>query len=389
MIPLSYNVRNLVVRKTTTVAAALGIALVVFVLAAALMLLGGIRHSVGHAGHADTAVVLRHGSISELTSMLAEQDLQQVLLAPGIRRDRQGRPQAVAELLVNIAVELKGRRGELSLVEIRGVTEQALAFRPAVRIVEGRPARPGTDEALVGKRLCGRFRGLDLGQSFPLKKTRSLHIVGVFDDGGSSYESEVWADLETLRAAIGREGTFSSIRVQLEEPSSFDAFELAVAGNRQLSVDTVAETDYFERQSEGTMRIVTLAGFLVAVFLSLGAIIGAMITMNASISQRRREIAVLRALGFEKGGIMLSFLLETVFLTSVGGMCGSLAALGLGRVTVAIPNMITASDAMFGFTPSLGVLAIAFSASVVMGVLGGLLPAFEATRVSPAAAMRI
>src|SRR5262249_20529816 len=197
---------------------------------------------------------------------------------------------------------------EFSNVQVRGIPDQALQFRKNVHLVAGRAAKPGTDEVIIGKGIRGRFKGVELGQSFELRKNRPVQVVGVFEDGGSSFESEVWGDQNTVRTAFGREGLVSSARVRLESPSKFEGFKASLETNRQLNLEAMTEGQYYDKQSNGLRIFITALGLIIAFFFAIDAVIGAMITMYAAISNRQREIGTLRALGFSKFSIVSSFL---------------------------------------------------------------------------------
>jgi putative ABC transport system permease protein len=385
MIPIRYNVRSLAVRKTTTVATALGIALVVFVLASSLMLSAGIKKTLAVSGHPDIAIVMRKGSDAELGSVVEDPSIGLIMAAPGVTKT--AKPAGVGEIVVVAAMEKLGAVG-VSNVQMRGVTDDVLQFRPEVHIIEGRPAQPGTDEVIVGKQIRGRFKGVELGQSFDVKKNRPAKVVGVFAAGGSSHESEIWVDRETLRSAFGREGIVSSVRVKLESPSSFDAFQLGVESDKRMGLMAQRETAYYERQSEGTSKLVGAMGTLIAVFFSMGAMIGAMITMYAAVANRQREIGTLRALGFSRRSILASFLIESIVLALAGGLIGTLAAIGMGFVKFSMMNFASWSEIVFSFDPTPGILGFAIGFAGLMGLLGGFFPAIRAARVSPVAAMR-
>jgi putative ABC transport system permease protein len=388
MVPIGYNVRSLFIRKTTTVATALGIALVVFVLAASLMLAAGVRKTLGSSGSRDNAIVIRKGSDTEMASSIEGPTIGLIEATPGVARDEAGQPLAVDEVVMVILLDKVGTDGGVSNIQVRGVPANALAFRPQVRIVAGRPAQPGTDEVIVGQRISGRFRGLELDGRFDLKKNRPVHVVGVFSAGGSSFESEVWADVETVRSSFGRGSYASSVTVRLEAPSKLDAFAAQVEHDKRLGLDAMREDKYYEKQSEDTARFVTATGWIIAVLFSLGAMIGAMITMYAAVAQRKREIGTLRALGFSRLSILFSFLLEALFLAAVGGALGCAAALAMGLVELSMINFATFSEIVFRFEPEPGILIRALIFGSVMGVLGGLFPAIRAARISPIAAMR-
>ena len=387
MIPIRYNVRSLVVRKTTSFATAAGIALVVFVLASSLMLSAGIKKTLGISGRPDDAIVLRMGSDAELGSVIDESSVPLILAAPGVRQDGHGRPLGSGEIVVVAALEKVGTPG-VTNVTIRGIDEQAEVLRPEVHVVAGRPPRPGSDEAMVGARIRGRIRGIDLDRTFDIKKNRPVNVVGVFEADGSSYESEVWVDREVLRQAYHREGIVSSVRVRLESPTKFDGFRTGVENDKRLGLQAVRETAFYEKLSEGTSQLIGFLGTVVAAFFAIGAMIGATITMYAAVANRQREIGTLRALGFSRRSILLSFLLESVLLAAAGGAVGALAALAMGFVHFSMLNFASWSEVVFSFDPTPAVIAKALVFACAMGLFGGLLPAIRAARTSPLKAIR-
>lgn len=387
MIPLSYNVRSLLVRRTTTIATAIGIGLVVFVLAASMMLYNGIQNTLAASGSASNAFVLRKGSDAELSSSIEGQTAKLIMDGPGVKRAESG-PLAVGELVIVIAQEKTGTGGQVSNVQIRGVPANVLAFRPEVTIVAGRTARPGTDEVIIGQRIRGRFQGVDLGGSFELKKNRAVTVVGVFEADGSAFESEIWADLETVRTSFGRDNLVSSVTVQLESPTAFDAFKAHVESDKRLGLEVMRELRYYEKQTEQTGTFILAMGIIISVFFSIGAMIGAMITMYGAVAQRRREIGTLRALGFSRPALMFSFLFEAVALSLMGGVLGIVAALPMGLAEISMMNFATWSEIVFKFELSPGVIITALIFGCGMGILGGFFPAFRAARVSPIEAMR-
>ena len=386
MIPIRYNLRSLAVRKTTTLATALGIALVVFVLAAALMLGEGIARTLGSSGRADVAIVLRKGAENELSSGIDDPQVGLIAAMPGVASDASG-PLVTGEVVVVTALEKLGAVG-LSNVQLRGVPANGFSFRPAARIVEGRAPRAGSDEALVGRRIRGRFRGTDLGQSFDLRKGRPVTIVGVFSDDGSSHESEIWCDLDTLRTTFGREGSVSAVRVRLASTSGFDTFQTTLEADKRLGLAASRESAYYEKQSSGTSIFIKALGGAVAVFFALGAMIGATITMYAAVANRTREIGTLRALGFSRASVLTSFVLESVALALGGGVLGVLAALAMRGVRFSMMNFASWSEIVFTFEPTASIVLTALAFAGGMGLVGGILPAVRAARVSPTAAMR-
>lgn len=386
MVPIKYNLRSLYARRVTALAAVTGVALVTLVLAASLMLSEGVKKTLGASGRATVAVVLRRGSNSELNSMVADEAVGVVLAAPGVRR-QDGRPAGVAEVVVVLALPKLGATG-FSNVTLRGITEESIRLRPQVRLLEGRMPRPGSDEAAVGARVRGRFPGLAPGESFDLRRNRPIHVVGVLEDGGGAAESEVWIDRDTLRAAFGRQGVVSSMHVELDDPARFDAFRAAVEHDKRLGLEAQAEPAFLDHQSESLSLFLRVMGTTVAVFFSVGAIIGATITMHAAVASRTREIGTLRALGFSRRSILGGIVLETVVLTMTGGLVGALLSTLLAFVKVSMINYATWSELVFAFSPTMGIIlrSVAFAAG--MGLLGGLFPALRASRISPLAAMR-
>jgi putative ABC transport system permease protein len=387
MIPLQYNVRSLTVRKATTFATAGGIALVVFVLASSLMLSAGIKKTLAASGKPDNAIVLRMGSDAELGSVIEESSVPLILAAPGVKADEKGKPSGAAEIVVVGAMEKLGTDG-VTNVSIRGVDDDAMRFRPEIHVVAGRPPKPGTDEAMVGARIRGRIRGVDLGQSFDIKKNRPVQVVGVFEAEGSAYESEIWVDRELLRQAYGREGVVSSVRVRLESPTKFDAFRAGVENDKRLGLMAVREPAFYEKQSEGASIFVSALGTVVSVFFAVGAMIGAMITMYSAVANRQREIGTLRALGFSRTSVLVSFLLEAVVLSVVGGAIGAAASIAMGMVHLSMVNMSSWSEVVFSFDPNPKVLGIALLFACGMGLIGGLFPAIRAAQTSPLKAIR-
>jgi putative ABC transport system permease protein len=321
-----------------------------------------------------------------MTSSIEEKDVN-LVLAQAAQIGASKKPAGIGEVLVVILLDKVGVDG-VSNVTVRGTTEDVYGFRPTVKIIEGRKPNPGSDEVLVGKSIRGRFKGMELNESFELKKNRPVKVVGIFSDEGSSFESEVWADLHTVRQAFGRGATVQSVRVRLDSPSKFDAFKALVEQDRQLGLSAMTETEFFEKQSQMTGMMLKILGGLVASFISIGAMIGAMITMNAQVAGRSREIGTLRALGFSKGSILFSFLIESLVLAVAGGILGAAAAMATGLIKITLINAGTWSEIVFGFEPTFNIIFGSVLAAAFMGIVGGFLPAIRAARVSPVEAMR-
>jgi putative ABC transport system permease protein len=386
LVPLKYNLRSLFVRKVTTFVAAFGIAMVVFVLASSFMLSEGIKRTMGSAGRPDVAIVMRKGSDAELASGIDDPQIGVIKAMPGVKRDGES-PLGFGEIVIVAAMEKLGVDG-VSNVQLRGVTEDVDKLRPNVKVIRGRKPTPGADEVMVGRGIEGRFRGLSLNQSFEIKKNRPVTVVGVFEDNGSAHESEVWVDLQVMKTSFGREGVVSSVRVVLDSPAAFDAFQAAAEQDKRAGFMALRETDYYEKQSQGTSIFIQVLFGLIAVFVAIGAIIGATITMYATVANRRREIGTLRALGFSRVGILISFLFESIVLALMGGAMGSVASLAMSFVELPIVNFASFSEMVFTFEPTPGIMFISLIFALGMGIIGGFLPAVRAAGVSPLAALK-
>jgi len=387
MIPISYNLRNLAVRRATTFATALGVGLVVFVLAAALMLTEGLQRTLSKSGHADNAIVVRKGTDNELSSSIQDVQVGQIASAPGVKKGSDGRPMAVGDVVAVIFVDLANGSGKTNLI-VRGVTSDGIAFRPELKIVDGVLPRPGTDEVMVGRKIVRRFKNVELGGEIELRKNRNAKVVGVFEAGGASYESEIWGDKDYVGQAFGREGMASAVRVRLDSKELFDGFAAAVEQDKRLGLDAMPELEFYEKASESSSVFISAMGIIIAVFFSIGAMIGAMITMYGAVANRKSEIGVLRALGFSRTTILFSFLIESVLLSLLGGLLGSTAALAMGLVKFSMMNFQTFSEIVFEFQPTPEILLTALVFGGIMGVLGGFLPAIRAARTAPIEAMR-
>jgi putative ABC transport system permease protein len=330
---------------------------------------------------------MRSGSNNEMGSIIPLENFGVIQAAPGVKHDEQGKTLAVGEVVVIATMKKLGGEG-IANVQIRGVLDNVWEFRPEAKIVRGRKATTGTNEVVIGQRIAGRFPGLDLDQSFPLKRNRPVTVVGVFDAGGSSYESEIWADRDTLSAAFGRQGVLCSVRVRLESPAAFDVFKTAVEQDKRVGLGAAREPEFFEAQSEKTAAFVGGLGITLAVFLSVGAMIGAMITLYGSIASRQREIGVLKAMGFPAWQVLASFVFESLVIAGIGGVLGVLAALALGSIRFTLTNFETWSQMIITFHPTPQILATAVVFTGAMGLLGGFFPALRAARVNILAAIR-
>jgi putative ABC transport system permease protein len=388
MIPLRYNVRSLLVRRATTIATVVGIGLVVAVLAASMMLTEGIHRTMSSSGTPGHAIVLRKGSDVEMTSSSELPSIGMVLAAPGVKKDSTGKPIGAGEIVTVIALnKLDAEPGSVSNVGVRGVADNVMTMRPEVRIISGRPARPGSDEAIIGARIAGRFEGLSLGKSFELKKNRPLTVVGVFEANGSSFESEAWADVETVRTSFGRDGV-TSITVALDSPAAFYGFETAVQQDQRLGLEAMTEQGYYEKQSADTAGFISIVGWIISVFFMLAAMIGAFITMNTAVAHRQREVGTMRALGFSRLSVLTSFILEGLVLAGAGAVLGLLVAFCATFGKFSMMNFATWSEIVFSFNMTPKIVLTSVIVGGVTGLIGGIIPAARAARLKPIDALR-
>jgi putative ABC transport system permease protein len=359
----------------------------VFVYAAALMLEEGVNRAINVGGRPDNVIVLRKGSEAELASGIENTDL--ALLRGGNQVN-----QAVGELVLVITCERADGSGGISNLLVRGMPPEGYKFRPEFKLESGEMPKPGTNEVLIGRAVSGRFidpstnEVIKPGGSVEIKTNRALKVVGTFSAAGSSYEAEVWGDVKTVQQYAGRETVVSSVRVRLNSPGDFDSYKDTVERDTRLSVKVMREQDYLEDQSQATSQFLKLMGISIAVMFSIAAVIGAIITMNAAVANRSREIGTLRALGFGRMSILFSFLLEAVFLAALGGVIGSVLVLALSFVSFPIINFQTFSEIVISFTATPSVFTKSIVVSAVMGLIGGLIPAIRAARISPVEAMR-
>jgi putative ABC transport system permease protein len=384
---LTYALRSLWERRMTTLATAGGIALLVFVLSASGMLASGMRQIVASAGEPSRAIVMQHDQWSEAGSSIDQSVLAQVAAAPGIRRDARGQPLVMGEL---VAQQILGdpAEGRLSTLLIRGVASNVLELRPEVRLVRGRAIHSGTAEAIVGRSLSELQPELMLGKSFELAAGRPVNVVGVFEAGGSVLESEVWVDFDIARSAVGEEGKLSSVTAQLERPDALDAFARPLTQDKQTGLDVARESAYYTKISGGMANVITALGAVEAVIFSIGAICATMIVFYGAVAQRRREVGVLRALGFRRRSILVAFLAESIALAIAGSIAGVALAMLTPLLDFTTINFATGTDVSFHFRPDPGALLIAVAVAIGVGLIGGALPALRAARMNPVVAMR-
>lgn len=385
---LGYSVRSLWARRTQTLASLGAIALLVFVLSASRMLSAGMKKTIASTGSPDRALVMHRNASFEAFSRMTPTALVLARGAPGILLDADGEQMVTAEVVAyRLMTNIKNRQ-RVGTVLVRGVSDNVFVLRPEARIIEGRALRAATDEAIVGKGLVGYYEGLSVGGTLELSATRAVKVVGVFESGGSSFESEVWVDIETARSAFASDTTLSSVTARLQSPSLLDSFAnpLLLDETKELSVQR--ESAYYQRASGGLSDVIFALGLAEATIFSLGAILGAAITMYASVAQRRREIGVLRVIGFSGLQVLWTFLVEAVVLSLAGALLGVVLALLTQWINFRAVNLATGQEVSFQFVPSVEILSVSVLAAVGVGLVAGILPAIKAARIDPIAAAR-
>ena len=383
---IALTLRTLPQRAGSSLVAVTGVAGVVVVFVAVLSIAEGFRAALAGAGSPDTAIVMRGGSDTELSSGLPLESTRVIKDAPGVRRSAEGAV-ASAELFVVVDVP-KRSTGTPANVPLRGVEPAAFGVRDEVRIVEGRTFRPGTNEIIVGRSAAAQFAGIDLGSTQRWGES-AWEVVGIFEAGGTIAESEIWCDARVLQPAYRRGDSFQSVYARLESADAFDAFKDALTTDPRLDVMVEREEDYYIGQTEAVTAIITGIATVIAFLMGIGAVFGAINTMYTAVASRTREIATLRALGFSSGPVVISVMAESVALAIVGGVLGGLLAwAGFNGYQTATINWQTFSQVAFAFrvTPALLVQGIVWA--VVMGFLGGLFPAVRAARLPVATALR-
>ena len=384
-VPLSYIARNLTARKLTTALTAGGMALVVYVFATVLMLSAGLEQTLVATGQPDNVIVIRRSSQTEVQSGVDRASAAIVESLPDIATGADGRRLISKEPVVLISLP-KRDSGKASNVVIRGATQAGLELRPQVRIVEGRMFQPGTSEIIAGRSIANGFRGAALGETLRFAQ-RDWTVVGVFDAGRTGFNSEIWGDAEQLLQAF-RRVAFSAVIFKLADESRFDAVKEQIESDPRLQLEAKRETLFYADQSAALSKFISYLGITISVIFSIGAIIGAMITMYASVASRTNEIGTLRALGFSRASIMVAFLGEALLLGLVGGLIGLVGAAFMQAFSISTMNFQTFAEIAFGFTLTPVIIAASIAFALIMGFVGGFLPAARAARMKIVDALR-
>lgn len=385
-IPFIYNVRSVRQRWTSGIVAVLGIAGAVGVFVAMLSMARGFRATLVASGSPGNAIVLRAGATAEMVSILTAADVQTIENGPGVERG-EGGPRVSPEVVVIAAFPLK-KTGTDANVQVRGVSPRILEIRDKVRITQGRMFRSGLNELVAGRNVAGTYAGLDLGRTVKFGGG-TWTVVGLFDAGGSAFDSELWCDALVLNQVYKRpQNVFQSVTVHLTSADAFQGFKDALTSDPRLTVSVERERTYYEKSSQQLTTMITVLGTVVALVMGIGAIFGALNTMYSAISERTREIATMRALGFGGGSVVLSFVFESVFIAGLGGLLGCAAVIPLNGWTTGTINFQTFSHLAFAFRVTPGLMGAGVAFALLMGLVGGLPPAIRAVRRPVATALR-
>ena len=384
-IPLSYNFRNLVVRKTTTIMTALGIALTVAVLLAVLALLSGLQSALHSTGDPLDILVLRKGSDSELVSNMERKDYQTVKFLPGIARDSHNDPLASLEMVTVInLVSVDAPDG--TNVALRGLTQQGRDLRHGFHVVAGRWFESGKRELVVGESIAKRFPAARMGNTLHFGRG-DWDVVGIMAAGNSTTNSEIFADLNQVSSDFNRTEVLSSILVRAQDEVAADALIKQITNDQRLNVTAQSEKSYYDAQTASGLPV-TLLGLFVSVIMAVGSSFAAMNTMFAAVARRAREIGTLRVLGFSRWSILLSFFVESVLLSGLGGLIGCLLVLPLNGVTTGVGNFTTFSETSFNFSVTPQIMVIGVSFAILLGAVGGFFPAHSASKKEILSALR-
>lgn len=374
---LLYSLRNLIRRKLTTIFTASGMALVILVFSAVLMLSEGLKKTLIKTGTPDNVVVIRKSAGSEVQSGVDKDQARIIEVSPEIALNNEGKRMVAKELVVLIGLTKKGT-DKLSNVVIRGIMEMSMPLRNQVKLKEGRMVRWGSNEIIVGNKIAENFDGVKIGNTLNFGQRQWL-VVGIFDAGTTSFSSEIWADVEQLKQAF-RRPNYSSMIFRLSNSQNYKEIKERLEKDPRLTVEVKTEIEYYEDQSAMMAKFIKVLGVSMTLVFSIGAILGAMITMYSAVAQRKKEIGTLRALGFQKTTILIAFLVESLFLSFIGCLGGLFLSSFLQFYTISTMNWQTFSELAFSFTLTPEIILQSLIFSLVMGALGGLVPAVRASR---------
>jgi len=384
-LPLKYNIRNIVVRKGSTLATAFTIGLTVAVFLMVMALARGIDLTLSTSGEPLNVIVLREGSTAELNSTITQENFKDLMYLDGVAREGDT-PLATAEIITLIYKARKGMT-QGSNVTVRGVGPMSFKLRSGFAIAAGRTFQPGLAEAVVSKRIAERFQGLGIGDRFKVQTTEYT-VVGLFDSGGKAFESEIWVDLNSLAGATKRTDALSSALLRAKDLNALSALTKRITDDPKLHLKAVAERVFYEDQQGQASGALKVLAVFITFIMAVGAGFAGMNTMYAAVSRRTKEIGTLRVLGFSRKSILIAFLLESVSIAVIGAAIGIVLALPLNFVSTGTSNWVTFSEIAFNFkvTPDLMLFALIFGATI--GLVGSLLPSIRASRYKIVDALR-
>ena len=383
-IPIRYNLGSLWVRRTGTVMTILGISLTVSIVVIMLALVTGMESTYVESGHPKQLIVLRQGSLTEVNSFFDQETFPAIRFLPGVARNDRDEPLVSGEIVV--VVNHARISGEASNITVRGLAELGFELRPEIELVRGRKFQPGLREIMVSESISNRFQNMKMGDSISIAKSR-WKVVGIFNAGGSAYDSEVLAHYSEIAEDWDRVGTYSSVLLKAENDAAVEDIVRRVADDQRINLQGILQKSYFEEQTSSSMGIRALSYFI-AIVMGIGACFAAMNTMYGMVMARSREIGTLRAIGFRSRSILASFMMESVMLSLVGGVLGCLLALPIHGITTGTANFQTFSELLFSFRITPAILAQGLIFAVLVGTLGGYLPARRAARQALVDVMR-
>ncbi len=378
MIPPNYAVRNISKHKVTSLLTMAGLSLVVFVFAGSLMLSNGLNETMVATGQPDNVSLIRKSAQTEVMSIVSYEQAQIVKADQDVARDQDGNPLVASEIYVLISLPKRDTQDEANIV-VRGVGPTSFALRPNVKLVEGRMWTDPGSEVIAGLSASKRYTGCAVGEKLRFG-ARNWTVVGIFEAGGTGFESEIWCDINQA-SDVFRRPVYSSLLARLTDTTRFEAFKARVEADPRLTLDVKREKDYYAAQTQMLGTFISITGTVISIVFSLGAIVGAMITMYAAVANRTREIGTLRALGFNRWSILTVFLFESLLIALASGLIGIGAAYFLNFLQISTTNWGTFSEIAFNLQLSTGIVLKTLAFALIMGLVGGFLPSVRASRL--------
>jgi putative ABC transport system permease protein len=385
MIPLKYNVGNLTARRVSTLMTILGIGVVIAVMLSMMALYNGVQKATVSSGSKDVLMVMREGAEAELSSWVSKDKYNVLRTLPGIAKDEHGQPLLSPELVILFKLPKRDTHKGSNVI-VRGVTPAAFSMRPQVRIVEGRMFHPGTNELIAARRVRDRFVSTNIGDTFefgPQKWT----VVGLFDAGGTAFDSEMWGDLGYIGPARKRNDSYSEVLIKPVDRAAFESLKTSIDADNRLKLAAKSEYQYYAEQTKGLAGIRVLVR-IVTIFMVIGAILGTMNTMFSAIASRGRELATLRALGFRRRTVIATVLVESAFIALLGALAGIVLSLPVNLISTGTTNFQTFSEVAFSFDVDAAVAIRGVIIALIAGMIGGVLPALAAARLPITRALR-